>query len=490
MLPSEILVSKHALASIPAVKGSFFEKAAETAVGNTAKNVSLTPDEFCVLTLLATDPPGFPPVVDCCAVNKDRVAFALATRLFLLDARQSPSLFFKLLVKNPHFGEFLEMLVDAIDNDIVATHVRAYMECTTTLFTPFHEVLQPVFVALATHYYYQSNSIYASSNMDSISPCLTLDSIRHLFEMECSSKKPVFKKLWKKWDPSWIDEKTGKTPLMLACEAKKGDLALSWIAQRGAEVHPSQVSCQGKTALICACAAGLADVAQRLIKMFKGDVLPSQTDHKQNNTALLLACLHGLEGVALLLVHVFGETVLPMHVSKDGSTALMLACAKRLSTISMTLINTFGVDVLPSQVNDKGQTVLIIACSSGLGKVATALITCFGIDVCPSQVDVEGDTALIWACRKKLDDVALVLMSTFGEDVLPSQVSNTGYTALSAACSTGLSSVAITLMDMFEADVNPMQVTVGGKTAFTLACERKMPDVVAGLVLLQFKQRK
>jgi len=489
MLPSEIPVSKHALTSIPAVKGSFFEKAAETAVGNTAKNVSLTPDEFCVLSLLATDPPGFSPVVDCCAVDKDRVALALASRLFLLDPGQSPTPFFGLLAKNPHFGDFLEMLVDAIDNDIVTTHIRAYMECTSTSFKPFREVLQPVFLALAAHYYHVSNSVYASSNMDSISPCLTLDSLHQLFGMECSMEKPAFKKVWKKWDPSWIDEKTGKTPLMLACEAKKEDLALFWIAACGANVHPSQVSCQGKTALICACAAGLANVAQGLIKVFKGDVLPSQTDDC-NNTALLLACLHGLEGAALLLVHVFGEAVLPMHVSKDGSTALMLACAKRLSTISMTLINTFGVDVLPSQVNDKGQTALIIACISKLDKVATALITCFGIDVCPSQVDVEGGTALIWACRGKLDNVALVLMSTFGEAVLPAQVSKTGYTALSAACSTGLSSVAITLMDMFEAAVNPAQMTAGGETAFTFACERKMIGVVTGLVLIQLRQRK
>jgi len=155
------------------------------------------------------------------------------------------------------------------------------------------------------------------------------------------------------------------TPLILACDAKMDDIALSLIASGKSESE--HMSFIGETALIVACANKLKQVVKELIKINSSLVNITTIN---NETPLIIACsFTDAEDMALDIFNT-GKSI-PEQVDDDNCTALIMSCKNNLSNIALKIIET---DKSNWFIRDNdGYSALDYCIKNGLDNVKNAL---------------------------------------------------------------------------------------------------------------------
>ena len=311
------------------------------------------------------------------------------------------------------------------------------------------------------------------------------------------------------------------TPLMRACDAGMGAVALKLIEAGPKLCFPGMVSKEGDTALMIACCRELTEVALALIQM-GSDVCGMRHvfDCDEEPTALLIACNRNMEDVALALLKAGPDACRSNYANRRDETPLLLACKFEMERVALALIemgpNACGSDC----VGRDGYTPLIVACENNMERVALALIE-MGIEAClgdhiqgndttamsaavendmvnvvialaqkgVDQENMDGGTPLLWACSKGDTNTALTLIET-GQACMAHQI-NDYVTALFVACENNMERVALALIEMgseeCRADYECYSNTIyrpdkPGSTALMVACENKMERVALALI--------
>uniref|UniRef100_A0A6C0IS84 Ubiquitin-like domain-containing protein n=1 Tax=viral metagenome TaxID=1070528 RepID=A0A6C0IS84_9ZZZZ len=155
------------------------------------------------------------------------------------------------------------------------------------------------------------------------------------------------------------------SPLILACDKKMDDIALSLIASGKSE--PDHINYEGETALIISSSHEMKEVIKKLLET--GNALVGHTT-SQNETSLIIVCsFPDTEDIAMEMIHT-GKSV-PEQVDIDNATALIMACQNDLDDVALELIKTGKSNWFVR--DNSGFTALDYATQNNMDEVVNAI---------------------------------------------------------------------------------------------------------------------
>jgi ankyrin repeat protein len=213
-----------------------------------------------------------------------------------------------------------------------------------------------------------------------------------LFEVACTEAKRTsyFKVLdsiirHQKFQPNLPSNKTGLTPLLIACEY--GFIKIVQLLLTKPNIDVNSIDSFGSTALFKACVSNSTSIVRLLISQ---DSLLADQSNIKGNTPFHMACLLGHKSIVVDLIN--SGKVDITKCNNLGQTALHLACTLKenknyLEIIDLLLHNSKFLDLL-SSTDAENETALHKSCQIGNYKEITKLIDLTNVNI----VNKKGNT--------------------------------------------------------------------------------------------------
>jgi ankyrin repeat protein len=268
-----------------------------------------------------------------------------------------------------------------------------------------------------------------------------------------------------------VEDKSGLTPLMIACNlGKTGIVKLLCQHPEGRESIGYQTAI-GSTALMQACSRGDVEMVAALLDA--GANLREMSG--EGFTPLMAACFFGKTAIVKLLLQ-YPEVIESINQRDvQGETALFKACALDPEIVAI-LLNA-GADL--REITSKGSTPLMSACSSGKTAIVKQLLQYAVVKASINQKNRDGETALIRACFGGDPEMVAILLSA-GANLQEAAVN--GITPLMAACLSGKTDVVKLICQFREGRASIGYQTANGETALMKACYSGDPEMVTTLL--------
>lgn len=217
----------------------------------------------------------------------------------------------------------------------------------------------------------------------------------------------------------------------------------------------------GKTPLHLACSKGNAVVAKLLIK---SNAEVNQMDNDEV-TPFMLACSSGnIELVKFLLT----KDVNINAFNSFGSSPLLEACANNsVNMFSLLLDNKAKIDCF----DRNGDSLLHLSCKAGYTKILKLLINC-DVDTCINKPNAKGYTPFYLAISNGQHEIAKTIIKS-GAD--PNYQNDEGLTALHIACETNKFDIVKILLDQYQVEFN--KVDNKGRTPLDVSKIHNLKDI-------------
>ena len=240
---------------------------------------------------------------------------------------------------------------------------------------------------------------------------------------------------------------TGETALMVA--SNKGNLGMVNILLKKGKAKPNLRKKSGATALMLACFAGHVDVVKSLL----ASGADANAQESTGNSALLLATMRGYVNIVRALVDDSeGNYILNVNArNSKGYSAFDVACMNGHHEIVQILMNEFTIDDCDLQ-DSRGWTPLMYASQSGHKSVVQEIITSNKCQINVNNLAKDGTSSLLLAAKSGHEEVVDLLLSN--NALINIQKTNDGFSALMHASFLGHENIVKLLIAMPGLDVN------------------------------------